>query len=283
MSEEAQVVLVTGASSGIGAATAALLADHGYRVFGTSRRPAPDAAPAGVEMLELDVRSDASVAACVEELLRRAGRVDVLVNNAGVALVGESEATSPEQAREQFETNLFGTVRMINAILPAMRRQGGGRIVNLSSLVGLTGVPLLSLYSASKFALEGYSESLRYELRDFGIPVSLIEPGFVRTGLGDHARRAASPVPAYDGVRGPAFAAIAERIEAGMAPGRVAEAVLRAVRARRPRLRYRVGREATWIPRIKTVAPPARFEATTRRMFGLDGAARVGGGPTGAA
>jgi NAD(P)-dependent dehydrogenase (short-subunit alcohol dehydrogenase family) len=269
MSETRQVALVTGASSGIGATTAALLAERGYRVFGTSRRPSADATPAGAEMLELDVRSDASVAACVDALLARAGRIDALVNNAGFLLFGESEGTSVEQAKEQFETNLFGTIRVINAVLPAMRRQGRGRIVNVSSLVGLTGVPLLSLYTASKFALEGYSESLRYELGELGISVSLIEPGWVRTGLGGAAQQAASPVAAYNRMRGAALAAIGDRIAAGLPPARVAEAVLRAVGDRRPRLRYRVGREATWLPRVKTVAPPARFEATTRRMFGL--------------
>jgi NAD(P)-dependent dehydrogenase (short-subunit alcohol dehydrogenase family) len=281
MSQAQQVVLVTGASSGIGAATSALLAERGYKVFGTSRRPRADSVPAGVEMLDLDVRSDASVEACVATLLGREGRIDVLVNNAGFMAFGESEGTSPEEAREQFETNLFGPMRLINAVLPVMRRQGRGRIVNLSSLVGLVGVPLLPLYTASKFALEGYSESLRYELRDFGIWVSLIEPGWVRTGLGAAAQQASGPVPAYDQLRGAALAAIGDRIEGGLPPARVAEAVLRAIRDRRPRLRYRVGREATWVPRARALAPPARFEATVRRMFGLDagaGAASERGG-----
>ena len=121
-----------------------------------------------------------------------------------------------EQAKEQFETNFFGAVRMINAALPAMRRQSAGRIVNLSSLVGLTGVPLLSFYSASKFALEGYTESLRYELRDLGISVSLVEPSWVRTGLGEAVQQADRPVPAYDRMREPVLAAIGHRLEAGL-------------------------------------------------------------------
>jgi NAD(P)-dependent dehydrogenase (short-subunit alcohol dehydrogenase family) len=272
MSEGRQVVLVTGASSGIGSATATLLAERGHRVFGTSRSPAGAATPAGVEMLELDVRSDASVAACVEALLARAGRIDAVVNNAGVVLFGESEGVSIDQAKEQFETNVFGTIRVVNAVLPAMRRQGRGRIVNMSSLVGLTGVPLLALYSASKFAIEGYSESLRYELRDFGISVSLVEPGWVRTALGEAAERPAAPVSAYDRMRRAALAAVGDRIEHGLPPARVAEAILRAVGDPKPRLRYRVGREATWIPRVRVVAPQARFEETTRRMFGLGAA-----------
>jgi len=270
MSQDLPVVLVTGASSGFGRATAALLADRGYRVFGTSRAPAPDA-PRGVELLTLDVRSDESVAACVDAALQRAGRLDALVNNAGVALFGESEATSVDQARAQFETNLFGAVRMVNAVLPAMRAQGGGRIVNLSSLAGLLGVPLMSLYSASKFALEGYSESLRYELRPLGVWVTLIEPGFTRTGLAAATQRAADPIGAYDGLREAARGAIAEQVAGGDPPELVAETILGALRAREPRLRYRVGRAAVWLPRVKAIAPPARYEAGARKRFGLEG------------
>jgi NAD(P)-dependent dehydrogenase (short-subunit alcohol dehydrogenase family) len=145
--------------------------------------------------------------------------------------------------------------------------------VNVSSLVGLTAVPLLPLSTASKFALEGYSESRRHELRDFGIWVSLVEPGWVRTGLGDAVQHPKAPVPAYDRMRRAALTAIAEHIEAGLPPERIAAAVLRAVGDPRPRLRYRVGRDATRIPRVRTIVPSARFEATTRRMFGLDDAA----------
>jgi short-subunit dehydrogenase len=234
-------------------------------------------------MRELDIRSDASVGACVGALLGREGRIDVLVNNAGTMLVGESEGTSLAQAKEQFDTNFFGVVRMVNALLPAMRAQGVGRIVNVSSLLGLTAVPLLPLYTASKFALEGYSESLRYELRDFGISVALVEPSWVRTALGEAGQQVSAPVQAYDRLRGAARAAIGKRIEAGLPPARVAQAVLRAVTDRRPRLRYAVGREATWLPRIRKVAPQARFEATTRRMFGLDAAAGEPDGRKGAA
>ena len=282
MSEEQQVVLVTGASSGIGAATAVLLAERGYRVFGTGRTPTADASPPGVEMLALDVGCDASVVACVNAILERADRVNVLVNNAGVALFGESEATSMDQAKAQLETNFFGVVRMINAVLPSMRAHGRGRIINLSSLAGLTGVPLMSLYSASKHALEGYSESLRHELRDLGIAVTLIEPGFVTTRLLRSAEVASAPVPAYDQLRSAALAGVSHRLAAGIPPARVAETVLGAIRDSRPRLRYRVGRDAAWLPRVKAIAPPARFEASTRKLFRLDAAPEVQAGPGGA-
>jgi NAD(P)-dependent dehydrogenase (short-subunit alcohol dehydrogenase family) len=268
MSGSGQVVLVTGASSGFGRAAAGLLAERGAWVFGTSRRPDAEAAR-GVEMLTLDVRSDESAAACVEAVLGRTGRIDALVNNAGVAVFGESEATSLDQARAQFETNLFGVMRMVNTVLPAMRSQGAGRIVNLSSLAGLLAVPLMPLYTASKFALEGYSESLRYELRPLGVWVTLIEPAFTATGLLASTEAAANPVPAYDGLRDAARAAIADQAAGGPTPERVAETIARALAAGTPRLRYRVGRDAVWIPRLRAIAPPARYEAGARRKFGL--------------
>jgi len=281
MRPERQTVLITGASSGIGAATAALLAASGYRVFGTSRRPAAAAPSADMEMLALDVRSDASVAACVDTLLARAGRIDALVNNAGFALYGESEGTTPEQALQQLETNVVGVMRVTNAVLPAMRQEGRGRIVNVSSLAGLTAVPFLSVYCASKYALEGYSEVLRHELRDFGIWVTLIEPGFVKTPLIVGGEAGAAPVAAYDRLRASALDRVRARTEAGIPPAHAAEAILRAIRARVPRLRYRVGREATWLPRVKAVAPPRRYEATTRRIFGLHDIGATPGGERG--
>jgi NAD(P)-dependent dehydrogenase (short-subunit alcohol dehydrogenase family) len=270
MSTESKVALVTGASSGIGRAVAARLAERGHRVFGTTRTPGATDAPAGVEMLPLDVGSDASVTACVAAVLDRAGRLDVLVNNAGFALFGESEGTSIDQARTQFDVNVLGVIRMTNAVLPTMRAQGGGRIVNISSLAGSLAVPMWALYCASKFALEGYSEGLRHELHEFGISVSLVEPSFVRTGLLDAGEGPAGPVPAYDRVREATRARIRAEIASGMPPDEVAAAVVRAVDDPRPRLRYRVGREATWLPRVRAIVPPSRFEATVRRKFGVD-------------
>ncbi|MCY1013953.1 SDR family NAD(P)-dependent oxidoreductase [Nannocystis pusilla] len=191
---EGTVVLITGASSGFGEAAARLLAARGpCRVFGTSRRAAGHDTPGGVEMLPLDVRSDASVAACVDAVMQRAGRIDVLVNNAGYTLAGAVEETAIDEAKAQFDTNFFGMARMVRAVLPVMRAQGGGRIVNVSSLAGLVGVPFHAHYSASKFAVEGLSEGLRQEVRRFGIHVSLIEPGDFKTA-GTAARERAAGV-----------------------------------------------------------------------------------------
>jgi NAD(P)-dependent dehydrogenase (short-subunit alcohol dehydrogenase family) len=146
------VVLITGASSGVGQSTARLLSRRGYEVFGTSRNPATAEAISNVEMLPLDVRSDDSVRACVEAVANRAGRLDVLINNAGHELAGALEDISTEEARAQFETNFFGVVRMVNAVLPLMRRQKRGHLINAGSLSGLSSIPFMGVHSASKFA-----------------------------------------------------------------------------------------------------------------------------------
>lgn len=160
-----KVVLTTGASSGIGRATAELLTSRGYRVFGTARNLDTVVPVQGVELLSLEVRDDASVACGVETALSRAGRIDVLVNNAGYTVVGAIEETSPSEAQALFDTNVFGVLRMVRAVLPAMRRQGSGTIVNTSSVLGFLPGPFMGLYASSKHALEGLSESLDHEVR----------------------------------------------------------------------------------------------------------------------
>ncbi len=263
------VVLITGASSGIGAATARLLAGKGMAVFGTSRR-----AGAGAEgpftMLPLDVRSDESAAACVEAVLARAGRIDALVNNAGYTFAGAVEETSLEEARAQFETNFFGALRMTRAVLPHMRRQGDGRIVNISSLAGLVGVPFHATYAASKFALEGWSEGLRQEVRRFGVWVSLIEPGDLKTGATAARERAATRIAAYGPARDRAIEVMARSEQAGPDPAGVARCVARVLSSSRPRLRYRVGNDARWVPRLRLLMPEWLFEAALRRNYEID-------------
>src|SRR5258708_2857010 len=176
-----QVALVTGASSGIGQATAELLAANGFTVFGTSRTP--EKLARSFKWLPLDVHSDASVEAAIQALLEQAGRIDVLVNNAGYSQVGAIEESSIADIQAQLDTNLLGVLRMIKAVLPVMRQQGSGRIINVSSVVGHVAPPYVGVYSASKFALEGLSEALREEVRPFGVEVSLIEPAFVKTHI----------------------------------------------------------------------------------------------------
>jgi len=183
MKLQQSVALVTGASSGIGEATAERLARAGYRVYGTSRRGA-QAGGRSFEMLPLDVTSDESVAAAVGEVMRLEGRLDLLVNNAGFSVApAGAEESSIEQARAIFDTNFFGIVRMTRAVVPQMRRQGAGRIINIGSALGFLPMPYGALYAATKHAVEGYSESLDHELRTRGIRVSVIEPAYTKTSF----------------------------------------------------------------------------------------------------
>jgi short-subunit dehydrogenase len=263
-----QTILVTGASSGIGQATARLLAERGFTVFGTARKPA-SAQSHEVTMVALDVRSDESVRACVEQVVTKAGRLDVLVNNAGYAITGAAEETSVAEAKAQLETNFFGAVRMVNAVLPGMRAARAGKIINISSLAGNTAIPFSAFYSASKFALEGYSESLWYEVRPFGISVSLVEPGFVNTPIGDASPVAAQPLPAYDASRKSMVAKFGRSLAGGIPPEQVARRVLQIVDSKSPGLRYRVGAEATWLPRLRNVVPWKVYAAGVRKTFAV--------------
>src|SRR5881392_3523702 len=241
MNTQGSIALVTGASSGIGKATAERLATAGYTVYGTSRRGA-QTGQRSFGMLPLDVTSDDSVEAVVREVLRREGRIDLLVNNAGfgVAPAG-AEESSIELARSIFDTNFFGIVRMTCAVVPHMRRQGGGRIINIGSVLGFLPMPYMALYAATKHAIEGYSESLDHELRTRGIRVSIIEPAYIHTPFDANFLQPDAKLDAYREAR----AAVGQRVKEVMAtadqPGVVAEIVLKAARAVRPRLRYTAG------------------------------------------
>lgn len=247
-----------------------LLAQRGYRVFGTSRRPAQSPPVPGVELLELDVRSDESVRTCVAAVLERAGRLDVLVNNAGYELAGALEETSLEEARAQFDTNFFGVVRMVKAVLPSMRQRRRGHIVNVSSLAGLSATPFMGMYSASKFALESFGETLRIEVQPFGIHVSQIEAGFLDTPMQAHRQMAAERIAEYDTHRERAYRAIAEYEARGPSADLIAHAVARIVTSRNPRLRHVVGRQARFATRMRRFLPEAMFEQGVRRHFRLD-------------
>ncbi len=272
MTNATKVALVTGASSGIGRATAALLAEHGFTVFGTSRDPARAAPAEGVELIALDVRDGASVHAAVAEVLARAGRIDVVVNNAGYTVLGAVEETTTEQARALFDTNFFGAVRVAAAVLPTMRAQGSGRIINMSSVVGFVPAPYMGFYSASKHALEGWAESLDHEVRTLGVRVLLIEPGFTHTGIDQNAEAARSPLAAYQAQRRTVVGAISAGVAAAVSPEVVAETVLRAATARSPRLRWRPDRPAKVLGVLRSLVPAALFDASLRKRFRLDAA-----------
>jgi NAD(P)-dependent dehydrogenase (short-subunit alcohol dehydrogenase family) len=271
---ERPVVLITGATRGIGRATAALLAARGYRVFGTSRNP-PAATLDGFELLPLEVSDDDSVAACVAAVAERTGgRIDVLVNNVGTGILGAAEEVTAEEARRLFEVNVFGALRVTNAVLPHMRARRAGTIINMSSSGGIVSPPFAALYSASKFALEGYTEGLRHELRPLGIAAVIVAPGPVSTTAGDAAMRPARTIDAYAPVRQRADAEYVKAIRGGMDPARVADTILRVVRTRWPRPRYRVGAQSWALSLLRSVLPATAFDAAVRmalRRRGLSG------------
>jgi NAD(P)-dependent dehydrogenase (short-subunit alcohol dehydrogenase family) len=264
------VALVTGASSGIGRAIAQRLASAGYKVYGTSRRPAtPGTIP--IQMLSLDVTSDASVEAAVNALLRSEGRIDLLVNNAGfgVAPAG-AEESSMDQARAIFDTNFFGIVRMTRAVVPHMRRQGAGRIINIGSVVGFLPAPYMALYAATKHALEGYSESLDHELRTSGVRVSVIEPAYTRTGFDANLLQPDATLDEYHEARAAVTKQMRVLFETGDDPQIVAEVVLKAAGAARPKLRYAAGGTANRLRLLRRFAPASAMDAGIRKGLLLD-------------
>jgi len=265
-----KIVLITGASSGNGQATARLLSQRGYKVFGTSRNPSSAKMIPNVEMLALDVRVDDSVMACVKAVSDQVGHLDVLVNNAGYELAGALEELSLDEAKAQFETNFFGIVRMVKTVLPLMRQQGFGQIINISSLAGLSPVPFMGIYSASKFALEGYTEALRLEVKLFNIHVSLVEVGFLNTPMMDKRQVAAHQIGDYDLWRQRTFDAIREFEEAGPGPALVAKTILKVIASTTPRLRYVIGKQAKLISGLRRFMPEGLIEKGTMSNFRLN-------------
>jgi len=248
-----RVALVTGASSGIGKACAELLAARGLRVYGTSRQQQPNGL---FESLRMDVGDELSVNAAVASIVKREGRLDAVVNNAGIAIAGAIEDTSIAEARDQFEVNFFGVLRVCRAALPVLRDQRSGIIVNIGSIAGLLAVPYQGLYSASKFALEGMTESLRMEVAPFGVRVVVIEPGDHRTPLTENRRRTAGSLssPVYRDRCDRAVARMAKDEQQGSEPEAAARLLYRVLNLPRPRIRYTVGpaseRAAVWLKRL---------------------------------
>ncbi len=269
MQKEKPVALITGASSGFGLETGRELLRRGWRVFGTSRKKLLSAVP-GMEMLELDVRCEESVQRAVSALLAAAGRIDALVNNAGYVLNGFAEEASLDQVRQILDTNFLGAVRLINAILPAMRTRRSGKIINVTSIAGRAGVVYRSFYAASKFAMEGYSESLRYELLPFGIHVSIVEPGFFRTHLDAASEEAQNRIADYDPIREKPKTHFTRGVRKGGNPARVGRLIARIAESNRPALRYRIGTDAVWLPLARTGFPESLYAQGVRRMFQLD-------------
>jgi len=275
-----RAVLITGCSSGIGAATARHLAGLGWTVYATARRPATlaDLEAAGCRALALDVTDEASMQAAVAAVEEEHGAVGVLVNNAGYGQTGAIETVPLEQVRAQFETNVFGLVRMCQLVLPAMRAQRWGKIVNVSSMGGRFTFPGAGHYHASKHAVEAISDALRFEVRGFGVDVIVVEPGIILTGFGEHARTGAPGDGPYGGFDAAVKAAYVETYEKGLLkrlggpPEAVAKRIAKAITATRPRARYTVTASAKALIAQKALLPDAGWDAVMRTTFPQPGA-----------
>ncbi|HWV02890.1 oxidoreductase [Ralstonia sp.] len=263
-----KVVVITGVSSGIGRATAAKFALRGCRVFGTVRNIARTQPIAGVELIQMDIRDEASVQRGIETIVAQAKRIDVLVNSAGVALLGATEETSVAEAQTLFDTNVFGILRTSQAVLPHMRAQRSGRIVNISSVLGFLPAPYMGLYSASKHAVEGMSETLDHEVRKFGIRVVLVEPSFTKTSLDVNAPQAVSKVSAYDAERGIVSQAIQKSVQKAPDPDGVASTIVDAALGAWKMRRTPKG-EASLLSKLRRFMPPGPVDSSLRKTFGL--------------
>jgi NAD(P)-dependent dehydrogenase (short-subunit alcohol dehydrogenase family) len=264
-----KIALVTGASSGIGEATAQQLAKAGYTVYGTSRRGGQTGQRA-FKMLALDVTQDASVDAVVQQLIELEGRIDLLVNNAGfgVAPAG-AEESSIAQAQAIFDTNFFGMVRMIRAVVPHMRRQGRGRIINIGSVVGFLPAPYMALYSATKHAVAGYSESLDHELRTQGIRVSVVEPPYINTPFEANLMQPDTPLDVYREIRVGVEKRLKEGVAGAEGPEVVADIVLKAAMAAHPKTHYFPGL-ASRLRLLRRFAPASLLDAGIRKDLQLE-------------
>jgi NAD(P)-dependent dehydrogenase (short-subunit alcohol dehydrogenase family) len=274
------IALITGSSSGIGLATSLYLARRGYTVWATMRnlekaselRKIIESERLPIELAQLDVCDDSSVKETIMQILQKSGRIDVLVNNAGYGLRGAIEEVSLDEWKRQFETNFFGVIRVTQAVLPQMRAQRSGAIVNISSVLGRMAIPFSGPYTASKFALEGLTETLRYELAPWNIKVVLIEPGFIATNFQQNAQLAQasqsqdSPYALFKQASG---RRVQRNIYRAAPPERVAETIYRAITHPRPKLRYAVGRDARLVLPLRRFLPEGLFERILKRQLGL--------------
>lgn len=265
--KDQKVVLITGASSGFGLETAEHLSAHGYKVYGTSRNCAPK--DIGFEMIPLDVSSEDSVDSCVQEVLEKENGIDVLINNAGYILSGFVEETELHEARSVIETNFFGAVRMTKRVLPVMRSQGGGRIINIGSSAGLLAVPNLGFYSASKYALEGYTETLRFEVESFNIKVSIIEPAIFKTNIGRSKAMAKKRLREYNNLRRSVKRALKNGYDTGGDPFSMALLIEKIIKKKNPRLRYSIGPNSMLVDFLTKFLPESVTSWALKRHYNL--------------
>lgn len=286
--EITRIAVVTGSSSGIGFETALLLARSGFHTYATMRNleksksitEIANTEKLPLQVVQLDVNDDISVKNAIDKIVGAAAeenkRIDALVNNAGYGLFGPLEDTSIEEIKAQFETNFFGVIRVTQQVLPVMRKQNsGGTIVNVSSVGGRIGVPVLSAYQSTKFALEGLSESMSYELEPFGIKVVIIEPGFIRTNIvnsSTSAQKALDPKSPYFPLTQKVknhFKSMMENASSSSPPEEVAKVILQAITSKNPQLRYTVGNDAATIIQARMNMPDKEFRKMVIQNFSL--------------
>jgi NAD(P)-dependent dehydrogenase (short-subunit alcohol dehydrogenase family) len=271
MTTTQQVALVTGASSGIGKAAAFALAEAGFQVVGTSRNASGISQRDGVSFLDLDVASNKSVATVVQRVIDRFGRLDVLVNNAGIGSAGAAEERSVAQDQSVFDINVFGLIRMTKAVLPHMRAQGGGRIINISSVLGFVPAPYMAAYAATKHAVEGYSESLDHEIREHGVRVLLVQPAYTRTGFDANVMQPDTPLPIYAEQRQVFDRVMASAIQGGDDPATVAWVIVAAATDPKPKQRYTAGSTAARVSALRRIVPARAFDKQIRKLNRLAG------------
>jgi short-subunit dehydrogenase len=274
MNNSSDVVLITGASSGIGQALAYTLMEKGYKVYGTSRGIKNEEtikAKNGsgfIKMIPLDVCSEVSVKNAVDYILQRELAIDILVNNAGFGIAGSVEDTSPEEALSQFDTNFFGVLRMIRAVLPKMREQKNGLIINVSSVAGLISVPYQSMYSASKYAVEAMTETLRLEVKPFGIRVSMIEPGDTKTGFtGKRQYVKASSNSVYNETFTKSIKTMERDEQNGPLPKVVVNAIMEIINSKKPPIRVVVGFSYKTLVFLKRILPSRFVEFVVGKIY----------------
>ncbi len=265
-----KVAVVTGSSSGIGFETSLALAREGYFTYATMRdvkkadkiQKIADEENISLKVIELDVDNEESAENAINTIIQEKGRVDVLVNNAGWGIWGTGEGVSVEEFKEQFETNFFSVVRMVQKVAPTMRNQGSGNIVNISSVAGRIGLPASTAYVSSKFAVEGLSESLRYELGQFGVNVIIIEPGVIKTNFFDSMKTAkkADEGGAYRDITIKVITGVKMMAEMGTSPKEVAQVIIKSLKEEKPLPRYIVGNDAAMFMESKKMKTDIEFE-----------------------
>lgn len=288
MSEEKKegVAVITGSSTGIGFETSLTLARNGFDTYATMRKLGSEGSKhitdiaksenLALQAIELDVDNDKSVLDAINRIARENGRIDVVVNNAGYALVGAIEETSMEEIKAQFETNFFGAVRVMHAVIPIMRKQRTGRIINITSMGGRIAIPLDSIYHGTKFALEGLSESIQYELEPFGIKIILIEPGAVGSNFWKNLKMASSSSdpsntnnPPYRQLANSISESFKQMVHNVILPSEVAKVILQAATSDNPDFRYVVGKDAAMLLEARRNMSDREFQSLMKKQFNL--------------